>query len=332
MSLLAVDRKAKTPVYRQVVDQVLAALREGRLRQGDPLPSLNRLAEECGIARDTAVKAYALLRRRGVLHARHGKEYYVLNATPPPALRCLLIMDEASMYKRRLAEGLRSGLEAGGGTLNVFLHNGSAAALGALLDFTAGAYDAVAVVPTLDRAATAAILARHPGTRFIALDRDLGDARIPAVHQDFAAGTEAALRSGRRRLARYSALVLAAATREGHIVAEIAAGAARFAKAADMPFRRRGEARPERGEALLVLSDEGLVAAVQAAARKRLVPGHGFGLISYNETPFKEIVAGGVATISVDFHAMGMMAARLLLDGGRESLAVPTRLILRPSL
>jgi DNA-binding transcriptional regulator YhcF (GntR family) len=331
MSLIKVDRQAKTPVYRQIVDQVLAAVREGHLRQGDALPSLNRLAEECGIARDTAVKAYALLRRRGVLHARHGKEFYVLNTTPPPARRCLLIMDEASMYKRRLAEGLRAGLEAGGGTLDVFLHNGSVAALEALLDFTAGSYDAVAVVPALDRAATAGVLAKHPAARFIVIDQDLGDARIPAVHQDFAGGTEAALRSGRRRLARYSALVFGA-ERDGHVAAEIAAGAARFAKAVGMSFRRRGEARPERGEALLVLSDEGLVAAVQAAARKRLVPGRDFGLISYNETPFKEIVAGGIATISVDFHEMGMMAAQLLRDGGQDRLVAPTRLILRPSL
>jgi DNA-binding transcriptional regulator YhcF (GntR family) len=331
MTMITIDRNAKTPVYRQIVDRVLTDVREGRLRKGDSLPSLNRLADDCQVSRDTAVKAYALLRRRGVLHARHGKEFYILSDTLPAIRRCLLIMDEASMYKRRLAEGLREGLATGGGTLDVFLHNLSANALAALLDFTAGSYDAVAVVPTPNPAETAAVLAKHPSVRFIAVDQDLGDDRIPGVRQDFSGGTFAALMSGRRRLARYATLVLAQGG-TNHIAREIAAGTKRFAQEAGMPFRREATPRPARGEVLLTLNDEDLILAVQAATRRRLVPGKDFGLISYNDTPFKEIIAGGIATISADFHEMGLAAAQLLLHGGADCTTIPTRLIPRPSL
>jgi DNA-binding transcriptional regulator YhcF (GntR family) len=329
--MIAIDRNAKTPVYRQIVERVLADVREGRLRKGDSLPSLNRLADDCQVSRDTAAKAYALLRRRGVLHARHGKEFYILSDALPPVRRCLLVMDEANMYKRRLAEGLREGLAAGGGTLDVFLHNFSANALEALLGFAAGSYDAVAVVPTPSPAETAAVLAKLPAARFIAVDQDPGVARIPSVGQDFVGGTFAALMSGRRRLARYAALVLADGG-TSRIVQDIAAGAERFARKTGMPFRREPAPRPVRGEVLLTLSDENLVLAVQAAARNRLVPGRDFGLISYNDTPFKEIVAGGVATISVDFYAMGLAAAQLLLHGGADHTTIPTRLSPRSSL
>ena len=41
-------------------------------------------------------------------------------------------------------------------------------------------------------------------------------------------------------------------------------------------------------------------------------PGREFGIISYNDTTLKEILAGGIATLSTDFRKMGKTMASLL--------------------
>jgi len=60
--------------------------------------------------------------------------------------------------------------------------------------------------------------------------------------------------------------------------------------------------------------------------------GKDVGVISYNETPLKKIILNGITTISTDFQLMGEMTARLISQKENETLAVPFRLTLRPSI
>jgi DNA-binding LacI/PurR family transcriptional regulator len=61
-------------------------------------------------------------------------------------------------------------------------------------------------------------------------------------------------------------------------------------------------------------------------------PGRDFGLISYDETPLKEVLAGGITVISTDFEKMGRLAADCILNERHEVVANECRLILRSSL
>jgi GntR family transcriptional regulator len=75
--IFQVDFQAGKPVYLQLADQVRYAAASGKLRPGDPLPSLRPLAEELRINRNTIAKAYAELEGQGIIETVHGKGYFL---------------------------------------------------------------------------------------------------------------------------------------------------------------------------------------------------------------------------------------------------------------
>lgn len=72
--ILTVDETSEVPIYEQLRDQVVVAIAEGALSDGDPLPSTRQLAADLGVNFHTVHKAYDLLRREGfvVLNRRAG--------------------------------------------------------------------------------------------------------------------------------------------------------------------------------------------------------------------------------------------------------------------
>ena len=62
----------------------------------------------------------------------------------------------------------------------------------------------------------------------------------------------------------------------------------------------------------IIANDTDLVKVLKQAARQNMEPGREFGIISYNDTTLKEILAGGIATLSTDFRKMGKTMASLL--------------------
>ncbi|WP_332913348.1 substrate-binding domain-containing protein [Algoriphagus boritolerans] len=61
--------------------------------------------------------------------------------------------------------------------------------------------------------------------------------------------------------------------------------------------------------------------------------GRDIGVISYNDTPLKEILADGITTISTDFHQMGKTIAEQIL-GTEDRIPIKNqfRMTLRKSL
>jgi GntR family transcriptional regulator len=67
-----------TPVYRQIVEQVCAAIAAGGLREGEAMPTLRALAAELRINMNTVAKAYHQLELEGVIGARSTRGLFVL--------------------------------------------------------------------------------------------------------------------------------------------------------------------------------------------------------------------------------------------------------------
>ena len=81
--ILQVDFQAGKPVYLQLADQIRYAAASGRLRPGEPLPSLRPLAEELRINRNTIAKAYAELEAQGIIETVPGKGYFLKRNNSP---------------------------------------------------------------------------------------------------------------------------------------------------------------------------------------------------------------------------------------------------------
>src|SRR6266404_2150146 len=72
-----IDFQAGKPVYLQLADQIRYAAASGRLRPGEPLPSLRPLAEELRLNRNTIAKAYAELENHGIIETIPGKGFFL---------------------------------------------------------------------------------------------------------------------------------------------------------------------------------------------------------------------------------------------------------------
>lgn len=74
---ITLDRTSGTPLYRQIVEQVLARIEVGELRPGTHLPPERKLAATLGVNRTTVVTAYRDLVATGLVEARVGHGTWV---------------------------------------------------------------------------------------------------------------------------------------------------------------------------------------------------------------------------------------------------------------
>ena len=80
----SLDLRSGVPVYRQLIDQVMAALATGSLRAGDRLPTVRQVAVELAINPNTVVRAYKELEIRGVLTTQQGTGTFISDAQVQP--------------------------------------------------------------------------------------------------------------------------------------------------------------------------------------------------------------------------------------------------------
>jgi GntR family transcriptional regulator/MocR family aminotransferase len=73
------------PLYLRIADAVAAAIRRGRVRAGERLPSTRELAKQLGVHRKTVGAAYTELMSQGLVATAHGRTTMVARALPPAA-------------------------------------------------------------------------------------------------------------------------------------------------------------------------------------------------------------------------------------------------------
>jgi GntR family transcriptional regulator len=75
------DSTARTPIYRQLIEQVREGVARGQLQPGERLPSVRQLSKELVVNPNTIARAYTELEREGVLNSRQGLGVFVATAS-----------------------------------------------------------------------------------------------------------------------------------------------------------------------------------------------------------------------------------------------------------
>src|SRR5512140_3196481 len=81
------DAGSGVPFYRQVIDQVLLAVADGRLKPGVQLPTVRQLAVDLSINLNTVAKAYREMEIRGIVETQQGTGTFVAARRPDPKAR-----------------------------------------------------------------------------------------------------------------------------------------------------------------------------------------------------------------------------------------------------
>ena len=318
--------------YKQIVHEVEQGILEGKYKLGDRIPSINSWRIRTGLSRSSIVLAMDELKSRGILESEQSVGYFVNNTRVEIAHRILLIFGDMNLFKEDLYNSIIQSL--GPGVLvDIVFHYYDRGTFDMLLDNLAGKYTVYVVMAgkfegiedQLAKLGGKVILADHFS--------DSLKGRFSSVGQDFANDTFDALVSGLSRIRAYREIILVQKHRREpeerydgvkRFCQEYGFEAGLLKTMADMPVKK--------GIVYLTAEDREIVNIITAGQRQGLNIGEDFGLICYNETALKEILAGGLTTLSTDFVQMGKSITELIRDKEIRTIRNPWKLIMRKSL
>jgi len=336
-----IHTESRTPKYMQVVNLILEDIERGKLKIGDRIPSINETSFDFLLSRDTVEKAYNELRDRGIITSVRGKGFYVNSTNMENKIKVLLLFNKLSSYKKIIYYSIVETL-GNQATVDLQIHHYNRTLFESLLQRNLGEYHFYVVAPHFydenSRPETAYELIRKiPSDKLLIIDRDVKDHEneFPGVYQDFARDIMEALESGITHLRKYERLILVFPKGELYPW-EIIDGFKRFCyfhNFNNLILDGIDDEPLYKGDSFIVLAETDLANIVKKSREQNLKLGQDVGVISYNETPLKEILADGITTISTDFSHMGRSIAEQIL-GKEDKIPIknPFKLYLRNSI
>ena len=82
--IFRLDPASGLPFYRQIIDQVLLAVADGRLKPGAQLPTVRQLAVDLAINLNTVARAYREMEIRGIVETQQGTGTFVASRPARP--------------------------------------------------------------------------------------------------------------------------------------------------------------------------------------------------------------------------------------------------------
>ncbi len=325
----------KTPLYKQLINNVLSNINNNNLNVGDKLPSINSICSEFKLSRDTVVKAYDYLREKGILTAVHGKGFYINNSVANVKRNVFILFDaQHTPYKEMLFKGLKNyvGTRA---NLDIFSHHYNPSFFRDTIERYRNDYEYFVLMP-FDHKYVFESICKIDSDKILLLDIavDFPDNKYSYIFQSHDRGLKKALYKGLRKIKKYEKFILVY-PEERHHPLETKSAFINFCLENDIEYELMHDlssASLKRNYVYLIIEDDDLVSLVKFVKKRKLKMGKDIGCIAYNDTPYKELIEGGITTISIDFLKMGEMVGHYILEPQFIKKLVPTHFILRNSL
>ncbi|MFV9550211.1 GntR family transcriptional regulator [Algibacter sp. PT7-4] len=331
MNTISIKKKSGTPKYKQIVAVIENAIIEGSLKKGDKLPSLNSIKNQNSLSRDTVLSAFNELKTRGIIQSIVGKGYYVISEEININQKIFLLFDELNSFKEDLYNSFLSGMGEHA-QVDIFFHHFNIDVFNKLINDNVGDYSAYVIMPA-NLKNTNKTISRLPKNKVYILDqvhKELID--YPSVHQDFKKNIHQGLQTAYKHIKKYKKAILLYDDRQPKGLIEgfnLFCSQNNIANEIIETLKNR---QLIEGELYIVLDDKNLIRIIKRLKEQQLTLAKHIGIISYNDTLLKEIVEGGITTISTDFNFMGKRLAEMIINNEFAQVKNPNNLILRKSL
>lgn len=332
-SVFKLNVRSNLPKYEQIVRCITDAIAAKKLVRNTLLPSIKQLSKQLNVSCATAAKAYDELKRRGIIQSTPYKGFHVSSESIDHTRRIFLLFDELNMFKEDLYNSFKQRL-AHKAMIDIYFHHYNIEVFKTLILDNIGRYSDYVIMPFYHPQVKEVLDALDPD-KVLLLDQPGYVADVyPFVGQDFENDVYDCLKSQTQLVKKYKKLILVYPEPNIH-PREIIHGFERFCRDSGCNctvVQSINDIGVHVGIAYLVIDDVILVELMKLCRQKGLAVGSDVGIISYNDTPLKEILEGGITTISTDFKQMGIHAAQQILDGKKDKISNPARLIVRQSL
>jgi DNA-binding LacI/PurR family transcriptional regulator len=250
----------------------------------------------------------------------------------------LLLFNKISNYKKQIYNSFVQTIGAHA-VIDLKIHYSNARIFNNLLENHLHEYDYYVIMPHFYENAEEAysLIRKIPTRKLLILDKDLSnlDTDYAAVFQDFKNDTRDALQNGLALLKKYEKLLLVFPGMDVY-PKEIISSFRNFCMEFSLNYDIIPEINPDMEvkskTAYIVIEEADLVNLIKICRSRNLVVGKEVGIISFNETPLKEILLDGITVLSTDHAKMGETAARLILENKKEKIKNPFSLLIRKSL
>lgn len=332
MNIISIQNNLGLPKYKQIILSIEKAIEEEKLIKGDRLPSVNKVCLAFSLSRDTVLQGYDELKKRGIIYAIPGKGYYVKSVEITIKQKIFLLFDELNIFKEDIYNSFLKNIGKNV-QVDIFFHHFNVPVFKKLINDSNGNYTKYIIMPTnlIDIVDSIKTL---PVNEVIILDQTNPDLKsYPAIYQNHKKDIFEGLYKGKSRLSKYEKLILIFPGFREPL--GMKTGFENFCAEYDFEYEIITEFKDREistGDLYVIPNDRDLVMVIENARNHNLKLGLDFGIISYNETPLKKVVAQGITTISTHFEAMGKILAEMVLKSKNEQIENKSSLIMRNSL
>ncbi|MNQ51621.1 Mannosyl-D-glycerate transport/metabolism system repressor MngR [compost metagenome] len=345
IKLIKIDEDSRVPKYKQIVDSILQNIANGNLKINQKIPSINSFSEEFYMSRDTVEKAYNILKERKIISSIRGKGYYITRTKLESKVNILFLTNKLSSYKMKTYSSFIDTLGANAHVDLQIYHCDETLFLN-ILDKFEGAYDYYVITTHFktdelkhlsftDDVVNA--IKKIPQEKLVVLDNiklGTGDDVIK-IYQDFENDIYNALKEGLSKVTKYKRLILVYPDKAVYpYPRRILHGFRKFCVEHEINFEILSEVYDDmilkKGDLFITIEESDLVNLMKQIRDEEFVLGKEIGVISYNDTPLKELL--GITVMSTDFNVMGETAARMILNKEKGQVKVPFNFIDRNSI
>ncbi|MFD2573481.1 GntR family transcriptional regulator [Spirosoma soli] len=337
LSQIRINSRSEIPKYWQIYNSIIEGIEQQSILPGYKLPSIHEVSGEFDISHGTVEKAYRLLKANNIINSVNGKGFYVCHTPIGHKLKVFLLFNKLSTHKKIIYDALVDSLGPDV-FIDFHIYNNDFQRFSDLIQREDGGHTHYVIIPHFfdqeDKAR--AIINALPKDKLLILDKFVEgiSGKYAAVYQNFQADIEYALTEALPLLRKYHTLNILFPAYTYHPKA-ILNGFYSFCHAHNFKTRvvydiDNEAIRP--GNAYINLMEDDLVTLVKKIKQTSLRLGQDVGILSYNETPVKEIILDGITVMSTDFAEMGRMAAQLIRENRPAHIENPFRLIVRHSL
>lgn len=318
--------------YKLIVNHVIDKINEGQYKKNDRIPSINDFRQMYNLSRDTVFTGITELKSRGIIDSAPGIGYFIQTTRFTTESNIFLLFNELNAFKEDLYNSFMENVDKST-TVDLYFHHYNQKVFESLLQEANGKYTSYVIMP--GKFSGIAPLLQSLSGRVFLLDHYNFEIRgmFSAVAQNFEKDTYEALRFGLHYLQKYKRILMVQS--EAKEPYERYLGLQTFGKEYNFECKYLNSIKNKRikeGDLFMLVNDRDLVDVLKLAEKQHFKPGEEFGIISYNDAPLKEILAGGITTLSTDFKLMGKTMASLIGKKGIEVIDNPWKLTMRRSL
>lgn len=332
--LLIVDESATTKVM-QIFNFIVSEINDDNIKFNTQLLSITVFSKMHNVSRDTVEKAYKKLVHEGYVKAIKGIGNFVLDKRDKRT-KVLLLFNKLSSYKKIIYYAF---LETLGENVRVDLHihHYSSVGLEEIIRENLGNYHYYAVMPHffhgVDEGTYLPVLKSIPSERLLILDKKINlDFPHKSVFQDFKLDIYDALHSSSSLTTKYDNIIVVF-PKHSHHPTELNEGVKKYCCENNKQFAVISETEKKMicpGSAYIVLTESDLAILIKQCRELNYELGKDIGILSFNETVFKELL--DITVVTTDFEEMGKSAAKLIINNHNAQIRNPFYLIKRSSL